>query len=174
MNSLEAQFPHLKLFCHMNWEEVTREYESHYFNISFPEYLQQKAIDGDCPDYLFELAYYEMAMNQARTIKLTYPYLPGIYLNPSALFLSLEYDIPSMLKLAQEEGPALIEREIYLCIYQDTQGRARVHELIHEELQILQLLEDGPAFEYKVFEDVDIDYFNQLTRNEIILDLLKN
>lgn len=174
MNSLEAQFPHLKLFCHLNWEDVTREYESLYFNMSFPEYLQQKAIDGDCPDYLFELAYYEMALNQVSTTKLSYPFLPGVYLNPSALFLSLEYDIPGMLKLAQEEGPGLIEREIYLCIYQDTQGMARVHELSHEELHILQLLEDGPAFDYHAFERTNTDLFDQLSNREIILDLLKN
>lgn len=174
MNSLEAQFPNLKLFCHMNWDEVAREYESQYFDISFPEYLQQKAIDGDCPDYLFELAYYEMAINQVQHHQMSYPYLPGLYLNPSALFLSLEYDIPSMLKLAQEEGPALIEREVYLCIYQNTSGKTCVHELNHEELQMLQLLEDGPALDYRVFQDFKSDTFTKLSEKEIILDLLKN
>ena len=174
MNSLETQFPNLKLFCHMNWEDVTREYETHYIDISFPEYLQQKAIEGDCPDYLFELAYYELALNQARTLKMTYPYLPGIYLNPSALFLSLEYDIPLMLSLAEKEGPSLIERNIYLCIYQDTQGEARVHELSYDELQILQILENGPAFNYQVFEDYKPELLRQLSGSEIVLDLLKN
>lgn len=174
MNSLQAQFPNLNLFCQINWEEVTREYENNFFDISFPQYLQQKAIEGDCPDYLFEMAYYEMALQQARTIRLNYPYLPGIYLNPSALFLSLEYDIPTMLELVKVEGPALIERSIYLCIYQDTQGHAHTYELNHEELQILQLLEDGPAFEYQVFRDFNPDHFKQLSRKEIILDLLKN
>lgn len=174
MNSLEAQYPHLKLFCQMNWEEVTREYEDNYFDISFPQYLQQKAIEGDCPDYLFELAYYEMAFYQAQTLKLNYPYLPGIYLNPSTLFLSFEYDIPAMLELVKQEGPALIERSIYLSIYQDTHGRAHAYELNHEELQILQLLEDGPAFNYQVFEDFNLDSFRRLSEKEIILDLLKN
>ena len=174
MNSLEAQFPHLKLFCHMNWEEVTREYEGQYIDISFPEYLQQKAIEGDCPDYLFELAYYELALSQVASQQINYPYLPGIYLNPSVLFLSLEYDIPSMLELLDVEGPSLIERNIYLCIYQDTQGQARVHELSHDELQILQILEDGPAFSYQAFEDFKTDKLAHLSRLEIILDLLKN
>lgn len=173
MNSLEAKFPHLKLFCHMNWEEVTREYESHYIDISFPEYLQQKAIEGDCPDYLFELAFYELALAEVKNHKINYPYLPGIYLNPSVLFLSLEYDIPSMLKLLEEDGPALIERSIYLGIYQDTQGSARVHELSHDELQILQILEDGPALNYQAFADFNADKFALLCRQEIILDLLK-
>lgn len=174
MNSLETKFPHLKLFCQMDWEEVTREYEGHYIDISFPEYLQQKAIDGDCPDYLFEMAYYEMAVNEARNCKLKYPYLPGIYLNPSALFLSLEYDIPTMIKLAKEEGPSLIERSLYLCIYQDTSGNPRVHDLTHDELQILQLLEDGPAFNYQVFEGFNPEQLRRLSDKEIILDLLKN
>ncbi|MFA5583151.1 MAG: hypothetical protein WDA09_02970, partial [Bacteriovoracaceae bacterium] len=119
-------------------------------------------------------AYYELALNQARTLKMTYPYLPGIYLNPSALFLSLEYDIPLMLSLAEKEGPSLIERNIYLCIYQDTQGEARVHELSYDELQILQILENGPAFNYQVFEDYKPELLRQLSGSEIVLDLLKN
>lgn len=172
MNSLEAQFPRLKLFCQMNWEEVTKEYETHYLDVSFPEYLQQKAQEGDCPDYLYELAYFEMALSQVKSHHLTYPYLPGVYLNPSALFLSLEYDIPAMLSTL-DSGPELIEKDLYLCLYQDTQGQACVHEVTHKDLQILQILENGPALSYQVFEGYNLERLEQLSAQDIVLDLLK-
>ena len=53
MNSLEQMFPSLTLFSDLDWEAVTQEYESQYIDLSFPESLQQKALDGDCPPYLF-------------------------------------------------------------------------------------------------------------------------
>lgn len=173
MNSLESQFHNLNLFCQMNWDEVTTEYENYYMELSFPEYLQQKALEGDCPDYLYELAYFEMALNQVKNEKLVYPYLPGVYLNPSCVFLSLEYNIPSMITLAQDGNPTLIEKDCFICCYQNTLGEVKALELTEGELQILKLLEDGPAFDYKVFEDFDSESFSQLCSREIILDLLK-
>lgn len=157
----------------MNWEEVTREYETHYIDVSFPEYLQQKAEEGDCPDYLYELAYFEMALQQVQNHRLTYPYLPGVYLNPSVVFLSLEYDIPAMIKNVLVTGPNLIERDLYLCLYQNTQGESCIHEINHHDLQILQLLEDGPALTYDVFEGFNLEHLKQLSSQDIVLDLLK-
>ena len=58
MNSLEQMFPSLTLFSDLNWDKVKTEYESEYSDLSFPEYLQQKCIEGDCPPYLFELAFF--------------------------------------------------------------------------------------------------------------------
>lgn len=173
MNSLESQFQNLNLFCQMNWDEVTTEYENFYLELSFPEYLQQKAQEGDCPDYLYELAYFEMALNQVRNEKLVYPYIPGIYLNPSCVFLSFEYNIPSMIDLARNGSPALIEKECFICCFQNTLGEVKSVELTEQDLQVLKLLEDGPAFNDEVFESVNPELLRQLSSKEIILDLLK-
>ena len=46
-------------------------------------------------------------------------------------------------------------------------------ELTEQDLQVLKLLEDGPAFSYEVFESINPDLLRQLFSKEIVLDLLK-
>src|SRR4051794_32086142 len=67
VHSLQQMFPSLTLFSDIDWNAVTHEYQSEYIDLTFPEYLQQKALDGDCPQYLFELAFFELALFDAKT-----------------------------------------------------------------------------------------------------------
>ena len=144
MSSLQKMFPSLALFSDINWEEVTQEYERDYIDISFPEYLQQKALDGDCPPYLFELAFYELALYDAKTSLEPFPHQSGIYLNPTALFLSLEFDVPEMLKGALSGNVEVIERAHVLCLFKDTHDKVHIMEISEEALDMLQHLEEGP------------------------------
>lgn len=145
MNTLEKMFPSLTLFSDLNWEAVTQEYESHYIKLSFPEYLQQKALDGDCPPYLFELAFYELALFDARTSSENFPHEQGVYLNPTALFLSLEYDVKRMLEEASKGHVDVYEKDHVMAIFRDKHDKVHCEELDQEELSLLEQLEDGPA-----------------------------
>ncbi|WPU66445.1 HvfC family peptide modification chaperone [Peredibacter starrii] len=144
MNSLQKMFPSLTLFSDLNWEAVTEEYERDYIDLSFPEYLQQKTLDGDCPPYLFELAFYELALFDAKTSIEPFPHQAGIYLNPTALFLSLEFDVSKMLEQALAGEIEIIERPHVLCLFRDTHNKLHTMELDEDALELLQFLEDGP------------------------------
>lgn len=144
MYSLEQMFPSLTLFSDLDWKAVTEEYEAEYIDISFPEYLQQKAIDGDCPPYLFELAFYELAQFDARTSTEPFPHLAGVHLNPTALFLSLEFDVKKMLEEAKKGNIDVFERPHVLCLYRDKNDVVHTIEMTDDELNLLQNLEDGP------------------------------
>ncbi len=137
-------FPSLTLFSDLNWDQVTEEYQRDYADISFPEYLQQKASDGDCPPYLFELAFYELAKSEIHQLSEENPKAKGAHLNPTALFLNLEFDVSSMIKDAARGQIEVIERPNILCIYQDAQKETLEHELSHDALTIMEHLEDGP------------------------------
>ncbi len=142
MSTLQARFPSLTLFSDLDWEAVSSEYERDYADLSFPEYLQQKAIDGDCPPYLFELAFYEMAHNElagAQTPKAS----KEIILNPTALFLNFEYDVEAMLDEAQKGNVTLIEKEHVLTLFIDPEGQVCSLELSNDDLTVLQKLEEG-------------------------------
>lgn len=149
MHTLEKMFPSLTLFSDLDWAAVTQEYEADYIDISFPEYLQQKALDGDCPLYLFELAFYELALFDAKTSSEAFPHQPGIYLNPTALFLSLEFDVKRMLAQAKTGQIEVHERPNVICIFRDTKDELHIEELSEESLDMLQHLEDGPAQDSK-------------------------
>lgn len=144
MNSLEQMFPSLTLFSDLDWDAVTKEYEADYIDMSFPEYLQQKALDGDCPPYLFELAFYELAKFDARTSREPFPHHAGIYLNPTALFLSLEFDVVKMLEEAAKGNIEIIERPHVLCLYRDKEDKIQTFEISENELELLEPLENGP------------------------------
>jgi hypothetical protein len=78
-----------------------------------------------------------------------------------------------MIDLARNGSPALIEKECFICCFQNTLGEVKALELTEQDLQVLKLLEDGPAFSYDVFESVKPDLLRQLSSKEIVLDLLK-
>lgn len=173
MTSLQTIFPSLTLFSDIDWEAVTREYESEYIDISFPEYLQQKALEGDCPPYLFELAFYELALFEIRNSTEKFPHQPGIYLNPTSLFLSLEFDVGRMMEEAHKGEPVIIEREHVLSIYRDKNDTIHTLPLTEEELSILELLEEGPQADHTFLKDSSPIIFQDLVRKGLILDLSK-
>lgn len=171
MNALEQMFPALTLFSDLDWVAVTQEYESDYIDISFPEYLQQKALDGDCPPYLFELAYYELAMLDVKTSIEPFPYKNGIYLNPTALFLSLEFDIKKMMDDSLKGTIEVHERPNVLCIFKDTHDVIHRMELPDEDLGILQHLEDGPKMDTDFLHPSQKNQFQKLVNLGLILTL---
>ena len=172
MHALQQMFPSLTLFSDLDWDAVTQEYETEYIDLSFPEYLQQKALDGDCPPYLFELAFYELALFDAKTSVEPFPFKPGIYLNPTALFLSLEFDVVRMLKEAKAGKVEVYERNHVLCLYRDTHDVIHTLEMTDDDLELLQHLEDGPQTDKEFVDSKYRAHFENFTRNGLILDLL--
>lgn len=172
MNPLAQMFPSLTLFSDLDWEAVTREYEAEYIELSFPEYLQQKAIDGDCPPYLFELAFFELALFDARTSSEPFPFRPGIYLNPTALFLKLHFDVKRMIEEAAEGRIEVYERPHVLCLFRDTKDKIHMIEVTDEDLDLLQNLEDGPRSDHNFLKKNNIEPFNKFRKEDLILDLL--
>ncbi len=170
MNELAQKFPSLTLFSDLNWEAVTTEYETQYVDISFPEYLQQKSLEGDCPPYLFELAFFELALFDARTWDEPFPHVPGIYLNPTALFLSLEFDVKRMLDEASQGRIQVLERPHVLCLFRISDG-VKTIELSDEDLTLLQKLEGGPLPGSDAFNDDERQVFTRLKQLGLILDL---
>lgn len=173
MHALQQMFPSLTLFSDLDWEAVTKEYETEYMDLSFPEYLQQKALDGDCPPYLFELAFYELALFDAKTSAEPFPHRPGIYLNPTALFLSLEFDVRQMLKDAEGGEIDVIERPHVLCLYRDAQDALKTLEMSDEDLELLEHLEDGPQDSRDFVSKKSEGHFRKFIENGLVLDLLE-
>lgn len=169
MNALQQMFPSLTLFSDLNWEAVTQEYESHYIDLSFPEYLQQKAEEGDCPPYLFELAFYELALFDARSSSEPFPHQPGVYLNPTALFLSLEFDVKRMLEEAAKGHIEVYEKPHVLCLFRDTSDKVQVIEMSEEDLDLLAHLEDGPQPDNAFVGENLKKQFEALTKKNLIL-----
>lgn len=143
MNNLAEKFPSLSLFSNIDWPTVNAEFMPFSQNITFPEYLQLKAEQGDCPAYLFELAFYEMAIAQVQEITEIPPLGTGLHLNPSTAFLSLQFDINRMLSEAEAGEIAVHERENVLCLFLH-QEEVTVVELDEDSLSFLQELEEGP------------------------------
>jgi hypothetical protein len=171
MNELEHMFPSLALFSDIDWEAVTKEYETDYIDVSFPEYLQEKALDGDCPPYLFELAYYELALFDAKASAEPFPFKPGIYLNPTALFLSLEFDVKKMLEQAKTGQIEILERTNVLCLFKDTHDKIHTTEMSDEELDILQHLEDGPKEDRSFVTAGNMSHFEKFIQTGLVIDL---
>ena len=172
MNSLQEMFPSLTLFSDLDWNTVTAEYKTEYEGLTFPEYLQQKAIDGDCPTYLFELAFYEQAIFDVKNSAAQIPNRPAVYLNPTALFLELEFDIKRMLLDAQAGKIEIHQRPHVLCIYRDTKSNICTMELNARELSLLQHLENGPQFDRSFLDQKLQPFYENFKQNELILDLL--
>jgi hypothetical protein len=170
MKDLAQQFQSLNLFSDLEWDKVIAEYEGEYVHMTFPEYLQQKAIDGDCPSYLFEIAFFEQALMEARNSDVKFPHQPGTYLNPSTLFLSLEFDIPKMLTEAKKGNPEIIEASQILAVYRDETDQVHTLPLSQDELRILEKMEDGPLSHEEIEEHFKL-ILHDLTRKKLILSL---
>lgn len=141
--NLKDAFPSLSLFSDMDWNAVTKEYEPSSKFITFPEYLALKAEEGDCPQHIFELAYFDAALTGLQDGEFIFPDSPGVYLNPSACFLSLDYDILKMVTDAHDGKINIIEKQHVLSLFVDADGEIVFHELSSDELEALQELEDG-------------------------------
>jgi hypothetical protein len=171
MNQYQKMFPSLALFSDLDWPSVTQEYEADFIDVSFPEYLQQKAEEGDCPPYLFELAYYEMALFESKTSNIPFPHLQGIHLNPTALFLSLEFDVARMLAEAQKGTIEVYERPHVLCLFRDKNDKVRSVELDDEALTLLENLEEGPQSDQTFISSKYRSRFDEMVKNGLIFDL---
>lgn len=169
MHTLEQMFPSLTLFSDLDWDLVTKEYESEYIDISFPEYLQQKSLDGDCPPYLFELAYYELALFDVKTSSEPFPHQPGVYLNPTALFLSLEFDVKKMLEDAEKGKIDVVERPHVICLFRDSVDKIHIIELSEDDLDLLQNLEDGPQSTSSFVDDKHKTHYDRFCKSGLIL-----
>jgi hypothetical protein len=141
--NLKDAFPSLSLFSDMDWAAVSKEYEISSKIITFPEYLEMKAEEGDCPHHLFEIAYFDAALQALQEGEFFFPDSPGTYLNPSACFLSFDHDILKMITDAHDGKINIIERQNVLCLFVNTDGEIQFHELSRPELELLQLLEEG-------------------------------
>lgn len=171
MTNLSALYPSLTLFSDLDWNTVSAEYEQHYIHLSFPEYLQEKALEGDCPPYLFELAFYEHALFEAKNSDETFPHVPGIYLNPTTLFLRLEFDVAKMIDEAQKGQINVVEKDHILAVYRDQQEMVHTIPLTEEELSFLQEFEDGPKTDHSFLSHLSPIIFQDLVRKKLILDL---
>lgn len=143
MKSLENMYPSLSLFSDIDWKSIDEEYQTQFSHISFPEYLQEKALEGDCPLYLFELAFYEYAKHELQNLT-AQKSGEGYHLNPTTLFLSLEFDITRMLKEAQTGHIDIHERPHVLCLYKNQNGEVCSYEVCEQNLAVLGRLEEGP------------------------------
>ncbi|MBA2406239.1 MAG: hypothetical protein H0V66_15795 [Bdellovibrionales bacterium] len=151
--ALEKMYPSLTVFSDLDWDEVSQEYIASHderpkdveqFVFNFPQYLQDKAVQGDSPAYLFELAFFELLQNQVLETDVTPPKRPGIYLNPTLSFLNLEYDVSMMIDEATKGNVQIIERPHVLCIYRHPQRGLHHVDITTPKLEVLQELEAGP------------------------------
>ena len=171
MNRYQKIFPHLTLFSDLNWEEVTQEYESEYIDVTFPDYLQKKFLDGDCPSYLFEVAYFELALHDVQHSTRLFPFKAGIYLNPTALFLSLEFDVRKTIEQATQGHVEIIERSHVLCIFKNKEDKICINELSKKELVLLTELEHGAKESMDFIDQEQKKLFDKLVKDCLILDL---
>lgn len=153
-DALEKMFPSLTVFSDLNWDEISREYLASHeerpqdieeFTFNFPQFLQEKASVGDCPSYLFELAYFELLQSQVLECDILLPTAPGLHLNPTLSFLNLEFDINMMMDEAAKGSVQVFQRPHVLCIYRHPQLGLHHIEITTSILEILQLLEFGPV-----------------------------
>ena len=170
MHALEQMFSCLSLFSDINWSEVTREFETQSTLVTFPEYLQQKSLEGDCPPYLYELAFYEIALLEVKSSSHSIPNKPGIYLNPNTIFLNLEFDIKRMLDEASLGKINVYEKSHILCLHRNLDNELQITEISHEDIEILQKLEDGPLYNLGLFND--LKNLQNLINSGIIINLI--
>jgi hypothetical protein len=177
---LQKMFPELSTFSEIDWNAVSVEYFQTYppeaqdllgLTFEFPEYLQIKAEEEDCPPYLFELAYYELAEFQAYTSLETRPEGAGFHLNPTATFLNFEFDIKKMLEDAQKGEILIHERPHVLCISRHAQGELCYTELTKTELDLLLTLEAGPQMDKSFVTEKNQSAFQKLMDQGVILSV---
>jgi hypothetical protein len=120
---------------------------------------------------LFEIAFYELARHEAMNSEISFPQKSGIHLNPTALFLSLEYDVEKMLQDAELGKIAVLPRSHVLCVYRDKKDQFQSVELDEDSLDILEHLEDGPQKDLSFLKDKDHKEFLQLLSYGIVFNI---
>jgi len=171
MQDLAQKFPSLTKFSDLDWGIVSQEYLTNHSEISFPEYLQLKAEEGDCPPYLFEIAFYELAVGEVVNPETKFPTEKGIHLNPTTLFLNFDFDIQQMLKDAAAGKIEIIERPHTLCLFRDRSGQTQHIEIEDEVLGILLDLEDGPQPNRDFISQDDLNTYQTLVKQGLILEV---
>lgn len=179
-DALEEMYPSLNVFSDINWNEISQEYIASHesppqdiedFVFGFPQFLQEKASQDECPVYLYELAYFELIENQLISSKIILPKSPGIHLNPSLSFLSLEFDIGLMRDEATKGNVLVIQRPHIICLYrQKTKGVHQI-EISPSFLDVLQKLEETTSLiktEWPLHEQQTL---NQLIELGLVIEI---
>jgi hypothetical protein len=152
-DALEQMYPGLSVFSDINWDQITKEYIASFderpqdieeFVFGFPEFLQEKASRDECPDHLFELAYYELLENNIIHSEMPPIDSSGLHMNPTLSFLNLEYDISQMIDEATKGNIQIIPKEHILCVYRHPKNGLHTIDISTAQLTILQELEKGP------------------------------
>lgn len=179
-DALEEVFSSLTLFSDLNWNEIIREYIASHekrpenleeFVFNFPLFLQSKAMDGDCPPYLHELAFVELMQTQALSQEIEIPDVVGFHLNPTLSFLNLEFDINLMLDEAAKGGIQIIQRPHVLCIYRDPNEGLNHLDITTDYLVVLQKLEDGPLSETETLTSSELETLKKLQKLGLIIEI---
>lgn len=178
--ALEKTFPSLTVFSDLNWDEVAREYIAAHderpndieeFTFNFPQFLQDKASDGDCPTYLFELAYFELLQSQILGIEIELPEEKGLYLNPTLSFLNLEFDVGLMMDEAAKGSVQVLQRPHVLCLYSQPARGLHHIEVTTPILETLQLLEEHPLEDRSEFPSELQPTLEKLIELGVILEI---
>lgn len=152
-DALIKMYPSLSVFSDINWDDLSQEYVASHdvrptdleeFLFNFPFFLQDKAAAGDCPVYLFELAYYEYLQTQILASDVPLMDQNGFHLNPTLSFLNLEYDINLMLDEATKGNIQIIQRPHVLCLFRHPTKGFHHLDITTSVLKVLQELEEGP------------------------------
>jgi hypothetical protein len=152
--ALEDTYSRLKLFSDLDWSEISQEYiasHEHYpsdmsdFVFHFPEFLEHKIAQEDCPPYLGEMAYYELILSLLRASQYSSPSSKGIHLNSTLSFLNLEFDVSLMNKKVEGGEIQIIHRPHILCLYLDASHKLNELEISASQLETLQLFEKSPS-----------------------------
>lgn len=180
-SALEKTYPSLTVFSDMNWEEVSQEYIASHderptdveeFVFNFPTFLQEKAVAGDSPSYLFELAFFELIQNQVLSFDLDLPATPGIHLNPSLSFLNLDYDVKLMIDEATKGNTQLLMRPHVLCIFRHPRLGLNQIDITSSYLEVLQELENGPLKDRSDLPKSEQKALSELIKLGVILDIV--
>jgi len=171
MLELQKIYPHLNLFCDIKWEVISEEYKEYSHQKSFPEYLAEKSSEGDCPPYIFEMAFYEQTLYELKNQTPLYPKESGIYLNSTVHFLNLEFDIPKMIEQAQNGFISFIEKPHVLAIYKLKDNKIHQQQLSKKDLILLQEFENGPKQSWDLNTSDGFTSLNQLISSGILVEI---
>jgi hypothetical protein len=180
-DALEELYPSLTVFSDIKWDEVSQEYLASHderptdieeFVFNFPAFLQEKAIEGDAPPYLFELAFFELLQNQMTDVEIEAPDSTGIYLNPTLSFLNLEFDVAAMFDEAAKGNVQILARPHVLCIYHHPEKGLHHVDITTPMLEVLQKFEDAPLNAREVLSPEQQKTLNHLIDLGLILEAI--
>ena len=171
MNQLKELYPHLSLFSDLDWDAVSSEYDESYSELTFPEYIEQKALEGDAPLYLYELAYFDYVCGILQNFELSSEDVKGVQLNSSAHFLNFEFDIYQMIELTKKQKIEILERSNILCLFKNLKNEIQACELRQEDLQFLEKLENGPIEKSLIQNNEELKILKALLEKNIVIEV---